>query len=185
LLAEHPSHARVYQKALDNLFASHPALRTSPVHIWNMDETDVTGHGQVRKMYFAAGAARTGFDSNPNITNGPHVTCVLTTSPSGKKLPPFFIIAGNMFMSCWWDRLYRRANRGEPLPPHLEKYFKDHWMPNDVAFVMSENGSMTSDILPAYIKHVAPNPNIPLLLLLDGHKSRIGIEWIHEALKTT
>lgn len=48
-------------------------------------------------------------------------------------------------------------------------------MPNDAAF-----GFMTPDMLTAYIKHVvrnarkvAPNTEIPLLLLLDGHKSHI------------
>jgi len=70
------------------------------------------------------------------------------------------------------------------------KYFKDNWMYADAGIAVSHSGSMTIDILPAYINHfvrnarkVATNMNLRLLLLLYGHKSRRGMEWIHLALQ--
>ena len=49
---------------------------------------------------------------------------------------------------------------------------------------------MTKEVLPMYIEHFARNArkiatdlSLPLLLLLDGYRSRNGIEWIQHALK--
>jgi len=113
--------------------------------VWNMDETDVDGRGRSRKIYCAAGAPSTGFESHPTLTNGPHMTCVVTTSPSGLKLPPFCIISGKMVMKRWFNPLIRRSNRTNSLSVDIEKYFKSEWMPADAGIAVSENGSMTID----------------------------------------
>lgn len=192
LLAEHPAHAETYKTILEAVIEANPHFKTSPEYIWNMDETEIDARGKVRKMFCAAGPSSTGFDSNPHIANGAHLTCVVTTSPSGEKLPPFFIIAGKMIMKRWWDPLRRRANRTGPINPDIEQYFRENWMPEDAGIAVSENGSMTSELLPLYIKHLirnarkyAPDENLPLLLLIDGHKSRKGIEWIQEAMRNS
>jgi len=190
LLAEHPAHAATYRDILESVFSQYKGLQHTAENIWNMDETDVDARGQVRKMFCAAGGASTGFVSDKNDTNGPHLTCVVTTSPCGKTIPPFFIVAGKMAMRRWWDPLQRRANRTVPFAEDLAQYFREDWMPSGAGIALSENGSMTMEILPAYIEHfakharkIATNYDLPLLLLLDGHKSRKGFEWIRIAKK--
>jgi len=190
LLGEHPAHAETYRDILQDLIKDHPHFGTHPEYLWNMDETDIDGRGRVRKIFCASGAPSTGFESHPTLTNGPHMTCVVTTSPSGAKLPPFYIISGKMVMKRWFNPLTRRRNRTNPLRADIQKYFELDWIPADAGIALSESGSMTIEVLPAYIEHfvrnarkVAQDINLPLLLLLDGHKSRRGIEWIQLALQ--
>jgi len=81
LLGEHPAHAETYRDILSEVIAQHPHLKTEPECVWNMDETDVDGRGRSRKMFCGVGGSSTGFDAHPTLTNGPHMTCVITTSP--------------------------------------------------------------------------------------------------------
>lgn len=122
-----------------------------------MDETEVDGRGQVRKILCASGSSSTGFKSNPYYINGPILTCFVTTSRAGHKLPPFFIIAGKMVIKRWWNPLRRRADRTETNSENIPEYFKPDWMPESAGIALSENCSITKVIFPAYIQHQVKN----------------------------
>ncbi len=61
---------------------------------------------------------------------------------------------------------------------------ENSWFPSNGVVKMSEKGSMTSDIISSFIRHLdmyvrqfLPDTT-SYLLSLDGHKSSIGCEWL-------
>jgi len=187
LLAENPDHARTCEKVLRLVIDKHPHLKMNPEYIWNMDETQIDGKGKTRKMYCSSSSSSTGFDTTNNGGGGPHVTCVVATSPCGKKIPPFYIVAGKMFMKKWLDPLSKPQNY-ESCPEELKKFFKEKWIDPEAGIALTEKGSMTKEVLVAWMRHfekharkITPDPNKAILLLIDGHKSRCGMDWIDVA----
>ena len=164
---------------MEAVIKEHAHFKTDRRCVWNMDESEIDVSGQSRKMYCPAGRASTGFELNPHSTNGCHVTCVVTNSPCGKKLLPLFIVSRKMVTKRCWSPLRRLVNRTETLPDNIAKYFQVDWMNEDAGIFLSENGSMTKEILPLYIERfvrnvrkIATDVSLPLFLLLDGHKSK-------------
>jgi len=183
LLAENPQHAASLKVALESVRADFPDIYDDPNRIWNMDETSIDGSGNVRKIFCASAGSNTGSRVDGDATNGKHVTCVVTTSASGLKIPPFFIIEGSILMKKFFEPLVKPQNLSR-IPEGFEKFFERDWCDGEVGFAMSTNGSMTKEVLVAYIDHfnkhvrkIVPSEK-HVALILDGHKSRQGIEWI-------
>jgi len=188
VVAENPEHAKTLKVALESVESEYPGIFEDPNCIWNMDETSIDGKGNIKKIFCSSIGSNSGSKVDSDIANGKHVTCVVTTSASGKKIPPFFIIEGVNIMKKFFDTLNLPAGRNAP-PEGFEKYFSPDWCDEDVGFAMSPNGSMTKDVLVAYMDHFNKHVRkiVPaekqLVLILDGHKSRRGIEWIKNGIE--
>lgn len=159
-----------------------------PFKIWNMDETAIGSNGTKRKVLMSASGRCDGTRASTSKGTGKHVTCMVTTSPSGKKIPPFLVVEGAMIMKRWFEPL-----KG-PMPDleavsELQCYYANGWFPEDVGIAVSESGSVTKGILIKYIEHFNKHVRVlvphteHVLLLLDGHKSRKGIDWIESAME--
>ncbi len=141
-----------------------------------MDETNVSCEfGQRLKVFGSSATHHGGFvSSSATSGSGTHVTAVIAVSASGRKSSPFFIVAGKQVMSAWFDPLSK-----EEFANH--KLTALNWFPEDGVVKVTENGSMTREILPALMKqlHKFVSKFLPTgmfyLLCLDGHKSRLGI----------
>lgn len=61
------------------------------------------------------------------------------------------------------------------------------WFPSNGVVVGSPNGSMTMDLIPQIIDHIAKyasshhKPGQNVLLLLDGNRSSNGVDWLYAA----
>ncbi len=101
-------------------------------------------------------------------------------SASGRKAPPF-LVAGKRVISAWFDPLSKEVFGNHKLTAL-------NWFPEDGVVKVTENGSMTREILPAFMKHLhkfvtklLPS-GMSYLLCLDGHKSRLGYAWLESNL---
>ncbi len=80
-------------------------------------------------------------------------------------------------MTRWCDPLPAESYGGHVLT-------ENNWFPSNGVVKMSGEGSMTSDIIPSFIRHLDMHARQFLsattsdLLSLDGHKSEIGCEWL-------
>lgn len=130
-LAENPDHAETLQIVLERVQTDYPHIMNSPEFVWNMDETSIATKGSSKKIFMSS---RSKFPESRGSTSkgiGKHVTCMVTTSPSGRKIPPFLIIEGAKVMSRWFGPL------PGPIPdlqdmPELNKYYSNGWCPDDI-----------------------------------------------------
>ncbi len=80
-------------------------------------------------------------------------------------------------MTRWFDPLPDESYGGHVLT-------ENNWFPSNSAVKMSEKGSMTSDIIPSFIRHLYMYvrrflpATTSYLLSLNGHKPRNGCEWL-------
>lgn len=71
---------------------------------------------------------------------------------------------------------------------YLDKLTKPNWFPGEGCVICSENGSMEKYIIPLFIEHLNRfvrkhvHSSNDYLLLLDGHSSRNGADWLVTAL---
>ncbi len=144
-----------------------------------MDETSVSCEfGKLMKVYVSSETHYGGcVTSSIGSGSGTHVTAVIAVSASGRKPPPFFIVQGKKVMSAWFDPLPKESYGGHILTGQ-------DWFPADGAVEMSEKWSMTREKIPSFVKHldkyvrnILPS-STSYLLTLDGHKSRMGVEWL-------
>jgi len=183
VLAENPEHAKTLKAALEDVQSEFPTIFDNPDGVWNMDETAIDGRGNTKKIFCSSSGSNTGSKVDGDLSNGRHVTCVVTTSASGKKIPPFFIIEGCNIMKKFFEHLPTPLESNS-IPKGFEKFFQTDWCDEDIGFAMSEKGSMEKEVLVAYIDHFNKHvrkiipPQKQALLILDGHKSRVGLTWI-------
>lgn len=105
-----------------------------------------------------------------------HITAAVAVSASGRKAPPFFIVAGQRVMSNWISPLgnMEEEKGGHSYYSICDKYYHEGWFPKDGIIKMSENGSMQIEILPALMKHIdkavraVVSPGTSYLLTRDG-----------------
>ena len=77
-----------------------------------MDETAVsTEFVQPVKVFGAADTKHGGFRAAPASGSSKHITAVVAVSASGRKPPPFFIVAGKNIMSGWKKPLHMEELR--------------------------------------------------------------------------
>ncbi len=80
-------------------------------------------------------------------------------------------------MSAWFDPLPKESYGGHILT-------EQDWFPAEGVVKMSQKGSMTREIITSFVKHLDKYvrnffpSSTSYLLTLDGHKSRIGFEWL-------
>lgn len=187
LHAEDYDHVHTLKTALQQVVARHPNIATNPRLFWNFDETEVTGEfGKNVKVFTSASSKRGGFRAAGRDT-GCHLTACVIANAVGDVLPPLFIFAGKNIMSAWT----------EPLPSTIWKdqegipkwYALPHWHSSAGEAVLrgTPNGSMDKATITFVIEHIKQNTKliIPdgehMLLLLDGHKSRNGFNWLESA----
>eukprot|EP00171_Calliarthron_tuberculosum_P002548 IDg2548t1 len=158
LRGENFSHVQTYATALRQVVVHNPGIYDDENRVYNLDETHVDGEfGHRVKVFGSSRTHQGGFRvSAAKGGSGKHVTAVVVTSASGRKLPPFLVFAGKNTMSGWFEPL--------PVSSYKDRHGIPHWLtipgwfPNDAVIVPTENGSMEKSIL----------------LCLDGHSSRNG-----------
>lgn len=94
-----------------------------------------------------------------------------------------------MFIRKWLDPLSQKDNF-EFIPEDMKNFFAPGWKTPGHGIAITEQGSMIEEVLVAFIRNFAkhsreytPDKTKAMLLLLDGHKSRCGLDWIEEAQK--
>ena len=186
--AENIDHVRSMESVLQAVLKEHPEIRKDPNRFWNLDETCIDSEFDVKqKVICSSFHGSSGYKSSSgNSGSGVHVTAVVATSASGLMVPPFFIIAGKNYMENWTSVVTDEIGNLLKVTPS-ELFTRKGWFPDDGVIVCSERGSMTSDLLPVFIRHL--NRNIRnvvsedehVLVTLDGHSSRKGLAWLREA----
>ena len=183
-------HVKTLDGVLQNIFENNPEIARDPNKIWNMDETGIDCEfGTKEKVASSSSSNHSGSRiSADGSGTGVHVTCVVAVSASGLRCPPFFIIQGKHPMSSWTDAI--EGKPGQILKSTvLERFTRENWFPHNGVKAMSEKGSMTMQTLPLFMTHFNTfvRRHVPqdekILMTLDGHSSRKGIDWLDEATK--
>ena len=107
LKGESFEHVQTYAHALRQVEKETPDIFEDGDRFFNLDETAVDGEfGHKVKVFGSADTHHGGFRvSSANSGTGMHVTAVVVTSASGRKLPPFFVFAGKNTTSSWFELL--------------------------------------------------------------------------------
>lgn len=185
LKAQTYAHVKTFQEALLRVIKSYPCVAQNPDFLWNCDEVGICcERGRKVRVFTSATAQCSNRTGSSDSGTGPHITMVMAISASGRKAPPFLIVKGKNIMSAWFA----------PIPLHpskasegIQRFCRPGWMPQDACIVTSENGSMTKDIMPLFMQHLHKaaesggskrRENERRLLVLDGHGSRNGIDWL-------
>ena len=112
LQTEKFAHVNPFASALKQVGTEHPGIFQSSDLLWNMDETAVSAEfGQPVKMFGAADTKHGGFRAAPVSSSGKPTKAVMAVSASGRKPPPFFIVAGKNIMSGWRKTQHREELR--------------------------------------------------------------------------
>lgn len=188
LAAETADHLQGYVRALRQVESNNPGIFDDPRYVWNMDETDVSAaQGERLRVFGPSQTNNGGIRGTSGDGGGRHLTAVVIANAAGDVLPPFFIFAGVKKMQRWF----------EPLPSDLFKdecggahWMTAEWMPPGSFIIGTKNGSMEQGIIHFVIEHmhrharkIVPNTRKALLLLLDGHASRGGAEWLERGVE--
>ncbi len=114
-----------------------------------MDETSISCEfGKETEVFGSSQTHQVGWlHHEPGSGSGTHVTDVTAVSASGRKTPPFFIVQGTKVMIRWFDSLPAESYDGHVLT-------ENNWLPSNGVVKMSEKVSMTSDIIPSFIRHL-------------------------------
>lgn len=185
------AHVASYKDVLEKVFLRHPAIQKDPRLVWNMDETAVTGElGEKKKVFTSSKSNACGYRATEGKGIGKHLTAVLIANADGKVLPPFFVFEGKKEMKAWFAPLVD-MNERQLKDPLGERYWfsKEGWFPKDAFTIGTANGSMQQHVIHYVIDHIRRHTkdyieeDEHLLLLLDGHKSRYGWEWLDRAVK--
>jgi hypothetical protein len=158
-------------------------LSASPQSIYNLDEsaffTDpsrgrVVGETGTRAHRTTSGNGRECF------------TALATVNAAGRHLPPLIIFKGKHFYSSWAGQhalpgtTYAISGKSR-LDSHYYCFTYFHFF---LLFsTLSEKGWITRDIFVAWFKNsfLCSVTERPLLLILDGHISHLGLSFIHLA----
>lgn len=162
-----------------------PGLLQNPNRIWNVDETGVDGTRGKREKRFTDATSHHGCFRAENRSNGlpQHIISVIAVSASGRAAPPLFIIAARRMNPRWWEPVTGQFRNG--VSRNCAEYTRPNRFPREGVIMVSENGSMEMDIMPAMVKHINKTfrslvHTEPYLFCLDGDSSRKGVEWIEE-----
>lgn len=181
-LGEDLEHVHTLVHHLKALKQKHSDLFQDPSRIWNLDETAVSADYGKRGRTFSASASNLGGRRHNIKDNGAHLTAVVIASASGLVAPPFFVASGKKVMPRWKTPIPSSAK--VHLPASLRWLTENTWIPDGTHIALTTKGSMTMEIMPKLITHFNEfcrkfvTPDKPVLLLLDGHSSRKGAEWI-------
>lgn len=155
---------------------------SDPNRIWNLEETAVKAAYGKRVRVFTSARTNLGGQLHNIKDNEAHVTAVITASASGLFAPPLFVATRKKVMPSWRKRI--DPADAHKIPQSLRWMSEKDWLPIDTNIYTTAKGSMTMDLMPDLVKHfnaffrkTVPQEKL-VLLLLDGHSSRKGDEWI-------
>ena len=123
--------------------------------------------------------------SSGNSGSGVHATAVVATSALG-LVPPFFIFAGKNDMENWTSVVSDEIGNLLKVTP-FERFTRKGWFRDDGVILCNEHGSMTSYLLPVFIRHLNTkirnivSEDEHVLVTFDGHSSRKGLAWPQES----
>lgn len=187
LAAESFEHVNTLACVLEKVFDDYPNMKKDPRLIWNFDETDVSGEFGAKVKVFSEAGKHGGFRGTKGKGVGNHLTACVIANAAGDVLPPLFLFAGKNIMERW-----REPMNGEVWTDDLgtpDWFAKDGWLDTQGDLVLrgTPNGSMQKDCIGFVISHIQRHKKsiVPagekLLLLLDGHGSRKGVDWLEKA----
>jgi transposase-like protein len=159
-------------------------LQDKPSHLWNGDESCfITDPSRVKVV------AETGAGSTKRITSGPGRTSysvMACVSASGAVLPPMIIFPGKF--CCDYSIIIADVQSFLSWPILINivgKYFLANWKGNEgcnALYAKSEKGWMTSEVFLQWFRQfLRLVPQRPLILIIDGHQTHLGLDVIHEA----
>lgn len=194
--AETYEHVVTFKERLMILQARYPDIFNNPAYFWNMDETEVDSEKMRKERVLSDSKRRDGGQRVNGIGGGGmHVTDVVAVNAAGDMVAPFLILQGKNFQTGWLEplNLDPKTIRTAPGGVNLTPYCDPGWFPADGALYMSEKGSMTTDLMPAFLQHLLQQQKKLYpesvgkrsTVSLDGHSSRsfVDTQWIEEAVK--
>ena len=110
------------------------------------------------------------------------MTAVIAASASGKCAPLFVIAAGKNVMDSSTKPLQEQDFTNMDKGPHW--LTNEDWLPGDCVIPCTENGSVDKNTMPFVVEHINRyirqfvRRHQPIVLLLDGHSSRKGTDWV-------
>ena len=134
-------------------------INVTPANMWNIDETGIAlGVCTNQRVIGSSKTAQTYVQTPENREWVSTIECV---SANGKKINPVVIFKGKTLQSTWFT------------PGKTPEYH----------YTCSEKGWTSNDIGVRWLNDVFlpstdPGPNIPRLLLLDGHGSHVSVEFM-------
>ena len=186
LRAENLDHVATFTRALQNVEKDHPTIFNNSDKLWNLDETEICADTGRKIKVFGSSSTHHGGSRAQHGRAGRHVTAVMCCSASGKICPPTFIISGVNIMRSWFEPLSCEQIQGNN---SLKWLCRRDWFPREALVLTSKNGSMEKHLLRIVIEHVNSYVRkfIPdheaYCLLIDGHSSRVGLEWLQYGKK--
>ena len=137
--------------ALMRVHADYPNIFDNPLYIWNMDETDVTGEkGAREKVFSSSGTHHGGFKGVAGKGIGKHLTAVVATAASGKKISPFLLFEGKHQMERWFEPLNATIFKDGNGP---EWFAQECWMPSNAVMIGTDKGSMDQSTITSFVQH--------------------------------
>lgn len=194
--AESYPHVFTWRTQLESLNRRRPGILDRAERYWNVDETEVDSEKIRRERVLSSSKNRDGAKRVNGVGGGgKHVTDVVACNAAGDLAALFLIVAGRYTMSGWFDPLPLRADDVKIAPGgvDLRPYCSEDWFPSDGSVETSENGSMSSEIMPRFLEHLKKqtdklyphNCNTHTVVTMDNHASRslAEITWLETAVK--
>ena len=143
----------------DRLYAIIQQLSVTPANMWNIDETGIALSVCTNQRVIGSSETTHTYIQTPE--NREWVSTIECISASGLKINPVVIFKGKTLQSTWFT------------PGRTPEYH----------YTCSEKGWTSNNIGIRWLKHAFlpstyPSPDIPRLLLLDGHGSHVSIEFM-------
>lgn len=149
LLGENFNHVKSCFDILTSIAAKYPGILQDADCIWNMDETKVDFTFGTRRKAFGASNSHHGvFTAATNTTAGKHMTAVVAVSASGRRGPPFFIVAGTHVLSSWLKPL---SKNHLDQSCNLQRFAKSCWFRKAAFIKYTARVSIDMDLLAAFV----------------------------------
>lgn len=182
LSAQTHEHFATLERELRKIEAEDPSLFLDPRRIWNWDETAVSGEYGRKTRCYASSTSNSGGARRSVRDPGKHVTAGLAVAACGNIAPLFLIASGKRVVNAWKKPLDKNDFSNSEGVPHW--LCGEGWFPKEAALHVTKCGSVDREIIVKIVHHINSHvrktlsPSLSILLLVDGHSSRNGLEWL-------
>ena len=188
--ARDQAHLLTYKDRLLEVAEDHPGILEDPTRIWNMDETEVSGEVCTKRRAFARADGNSGAGrQSVTYNDGKHLTAFIIANANGDILPPLYLFQGVQQMRRWFESLPENAFGNSDNPANY--LCEPDWLPDNAVVFGTEKGSQVMTSLSLVIEHLhrfrkplLSDKTGAMLLLLDGHPSPNGFQWLERAVET-
>lgn len=177
-----------FRSAVKLVDEEHPNISTHAFFVLSMDENDVSGvNGAQTKVFGSSTTHNSGVRGCFRKGMDKRLTAIFATSVGDQVVRPMVIFEGMYQMERWFEPLLSKLFKDEKGNP--EWFAKHEWFSNDGIFVGTSRGAMKMQTMPIFLQHFQRQVHKIVLslqhvcLILNGHSSRNGREWLETCEK--